>query len=57
MHAKLAKFKALIQSLVLFMALCVPHAGAQDFTVNLKDTDIQEFGIGAMPCGMVVQQE
>jgi general secretion pathway protein D len=43
MHAKLAKFKALIQSLVLFMALCVPHAGAQDFTVNLKDTDIQEF--------------
>jgi general secretion pathway protein D len=25
------------------MALCVPHAGAQDFTVNLKDTDIQEF--------------
>ena len=43
MHAKLAKFKALIQSLVLFMALCVPHASAQDFTVNLKDTDIQEF--------------
>ena len=43
MHAKLAKFKALIQSLVLFMAFCVPHAGAQDFTVNLKDTDIQEF--------------
>ena len=43
MHAKLAKFKALIQSLVLFMALCVPHVGAQDFTVNLKDTDIQEF--------------
>lgn len=43
MQAKLAKFKALIQSLVLFMAFCVPHAGAQDFTVNLKDTDIQEF--------------
>ena len=43
MHAKLAKFKASIQSLVLFMALCVPHVGAQDFTVNLKDTDIQEF--------------
>jgi general secretion pathway protein D len=43
MHAKLAKFKASIQSLVLFMALCVPHASAQDFTVNLKDTDIQEF--------------
>lgn len=43
MHAKLAKFKALIQSLVLLMALCVPHVGAQDFTVNLKDTDIQEF--------------
>jgi len=43
MHAKLAKFKALTQSLVLFMALCVPHASAQDFTVNLKDTDIQEF--------------
>ena len=43
MHAKLAKFKALIQSLVLFMALSVPYAGAQDFTVNLKDTDIQEF--------------
>ena len=43
MHAKLARFKALIQSLVLFMALCVPHASAQDFTVNLKDTDIQEF--------------
>ena len=43
MQAKLAKFKALIQSLVLFMAMCVPHAGAQDFTVNLKDTDIQEF--------------
>jgi general secretion pathway protein D len=43
MHAKLAKFKALIQSLVLLTALCGPHAGAQDFTVNLKDTDIQEF--------------
>ena len=43
MHAKLAKFKASIQSLVLLMALCVPHVGAQDFTVNLKDTDIQEF--------------
>ena len=43
MQAKLAKFKALIQSLVLFMAFCVPHAGAQGFTVNLKDTDIQEF--------------
>jgi len=43
MHATLAKFKALIQSLALLVALCVPHAVAQDFTVNLKDTDIQEF--------------
>lgn len=43
MHATLAKFKALIQSLILLVALCVPHAGAQEFTVNLKDTDIQEF--------------
>ena len=43
MHATLAKFKALAQSLALLMALCVPHASAQDFTVNLKDTDIQEF--------------
>ncbi len=43
MHATFAKFKALIQSLALLMALCVPHAMAQDFTVNLKDTDIQEF--------------
>ena len=43
MHAKLAKFKALIRSLVLLTALWIPHAGAQDFTVNLKDTDIQEF--------------
>lgn len=43
MHATLAKFKALIQSLTLLVALCVPHAGAQEFTVNLKDTDIQEF--------------
>ena len=43
MHATLAKFKALIQSLALLVALCVPHAAAQDFTVNLKDTDIQEF--------------
>ena len=43
MHATLAKFKALIRSLALLVALCVPHAVAQDFTVNLKDTDIQEF--------------
>lgn len=43
MHATLAKLKALVQSLALLMALCVPHAMAQDFTVNLKDTDIQEF--------------
>lgn len=43
MNATLAKFKALIQSLALLVALCVPHAVAQDFTVNLKDTDIQEF--------------
>lgn len=43
MHATLAKLKALVQSLALLMALCVPHAVAQDFTVNLKDTDIQEF--------------
>ena len=43
MHATLAKLKALVQSLALLMALCVPHAAAQDFTVNLKDTDIQEF--------------
>ena len=43
MHATLAKFKALIQSLALLVVLCVPHAAAQDFTVNLKDTDIQEF--------------
>ena len=43
MPATFAKFKALIQSLALLMALCVPHAMAQDFTVNLKDTDIQEF--------------
>ena len=43
MHATLANFKALIQSLALLVALCVPHAVAQDFTVNLKDTDIQEF--------------
>ena len=43
MHATLAKFKALIKSLALLVALCVPHAVAQDFTVNLKDTDIQEF--------------
>ena len=43
MHATLAKFKALIPSLALSVALCVPHAVAQDFTVNLKDTDIQEF--------------
>lgn len=43
MHATLAKFKALIQSLALLVVLCVPNAVAQDFTVNLKDTDIQEF--------------
>jgi len=43
MHATLAKFKALIQSLILLVPLCVPHAAAQEFTVNLKDTDIQEF--------------
>ena len=43
MHATLAKFKASVQSLALLVALCVPHAVAQDFTVNLKDTDIQEF--------------
>ena len=43
MHATLAKFKALIQSLALLVVLCVPYAVAQDFTVNLKDTDIQEF--------------
>ena len=43
MHATLAKFKALIQSLALLVVLCAPHAVAQDFTVNLKDTDIQEF--------------
>ena len=43
MHATLAKFKALIRSLALLVVLCVPHAVAQDFTVNLKDTDIQEF--------------
>ena len=43
MHATLAKFKASVQSLALLVALCVPHAAAQDFTVNLKDTDIQEF--------------
>ena len=43
MHATLAKFKTLIQLLTLLVALCVPHAAAQDFTVNLKDTDIQEF--------------
>lgn len=43
MHATFAKFKALISLLALVTALCVPHAVAQDFTVNLKDTDIQEF--------------
>ena len=43
MHATFANFKALISSLALVMALCVPFAVAQDFTVNLKDTDIQEF--------------
>ena len=43
MHATLAKLKALVQSLALLVMLCVPHAVAQDFTVNLKDTDIQEF--------------
>ena len=43
MHATLAKFRTLIQSLTLSVALCVSHASAQEFTVNLKDTDIQEF--------------
>ena len=43
MHATLAKFKALIQSLALLVVLGAPYAVAQDFTVNLKDTDIQEF--------------
>jgi len=43
MHATLAKFKALIQSLALLVVLSAPYAVAQDFTVNLKDTDIQEF--------------
>ena len=43
MHATFAHFKALISSLALVTALCVPFAVAQDFTVNLKDTDIQEF--------------
>ena len=43
MHATLANIKALIKSLALIVVLCVPHAVAQDFTVNLKDTDIQEF--------------
>lgn len=43
MHATLANTKALIKSLALLVVLCVPHAIAQDFTVNLKDTDIQEF--------------
>ncbi len=43
MHATLAKFRALITSFALLVAMCTPHAVAQDFTVNLKDTDIQEF--------------
>ena len=43
MHATLAKLKALIQSTAVFLVLCTSTAVAQDFTVNLKDTDIQEF--------------
>lgn len=43
MHATLANIKALIKPLALLVVLCAPQAVAQDFTVNLKDTDIQEF--------------
>ena len=43
MHATLAELKALIQSSVVLLVLCTSAAVAQDFTVNLKDTDIQEF--------------
>ena len=45
MHALLAYLKILFRSLVLLVALCAPHAVAQEasYTVNLKDTDIQKF--------------
>lgn len=43
MHAMLTNAKGLVITLVLSLLLFAKPVLSQEFTVNLKDTDIQEF--------------